>query len=77
MTPDDARAQRLLIPATFITSLGNDIQLIAAALLLVRTERTMSPQGRAVDEALCIPIDRLLTAVEDLLGESAPADANR
>ncbi|GAA4609143.1 hypothetical protein GCM10023195_36570 [Actinoallomurus liliacearum] len=45
MTPDDARAQRLLIPATFITSLGNNIQLIAAALLLVRAERTMLAVG--------------------------------
>jgi MFS family permease len=44
VTPDDDRAQRLLIPATFITSLGNNIQLIAA-LLLVRTERTMLAIG--------------------------------
>ncbi|WP_433180485.1 MFS transporter [Actinoallomurus sp. CA-150999] len=39
------RAERLLIPATFITSLGNNIQLIAAALLLVRAERTMLAVG--------------------------------
>lgn len=39
------RAERLLLPATFVTSLGNNIQLIAAALLLVRTERTMLAVG--------------------------------
>lgn len=39
------RAERLLIPATFVTSLGNNIQLIAAALLLVRHERTMLAVG--------------------------------
>src|SRR6476620_9347028 len=39
------RAERLLIPATFITSLGNNIQLIAAALLLVRAEQTMLAVG--------------------------------
>ncbi|MCO6011229.1 MFS transporter [Actinoallomurus purpureus] len=48
MPPDDApvrRAQHLLIPATFITSLGNNIQLIAAALLLVRAGQTMLAVG--------------------------------
>ncbi|GAA4609145.1 hypothetical protein GCM10023195_36580 [Actinoallomurus liliacearum] len=39
--------------------------------------RRSGPQGRAVDEALCIPIDRLLTALDDLLAESASADTNR
>ena len=48
MSPETAhprRAERLIIPATFITSLGNNIQLIAAALLLVRTQHTMFAVG--------------------------------
>ncbi len=44
MSPENApRAERLLIPATFITSLGNNIQLIAAALILVRTRQGSMP----------------------------------
>lgn len=39
------RAERLLIPAIFITSLGNNIQVIAASLLLVRAEKTMLSVG--------------------------------
>ncbi|MDN3354226.1 MFS transporter [Actinomadura sp. DC4] len=39
------RAERLFIPAIFITSLGNNIQVIAASLLLVRTEKTMLAVG--------------------------------
>ncbi|MFF2042575.1 MFS transporter [Kitasatospora sp. NPDC058170] len=38
-------AERLLIPAALITALGNNIQLIAAALLMVRTEGTMLSVG--------------------------------
>jgi hypothetical protein len=33
--------------------------------------------GRLPYEALCIPLDRLLAAVDDLLAESAPVGANR
>jgi len=37
--------ERLLIPAALITSLGNNIQLIASALLMVRAEQTMLAVG--------------------------------
>ncbi|KAA2260434.1 MFS transporter [Solihabitans fulvus] len=40
-----AAATRLLLPATFITALGNNIQLIASALLLVRSNSTMLAVG--------------------------------
>jgi MFS family permease len=40
-----ARTERLLIPAAFITALGNNVQLIAGALLVVRTDRTMLSVG--------------------------------
>ncbi len=43
--PRIRRTERLLIPATFVTSLGNNIQLLAAALLLVRSDRTMLSVG--------------------------------
>ncbi len=43
--PRRGRAERLLLPAAFVTSLGNNIQLIAAALLVVRTERSMLDVG--------------------------------
>jgi MFS family permease len=39
------RAHRLLLPAAFITSLGNNIQLIGAALLLVRAQGSMLDVG--------------------------------
>lgn len=35
-----SRAERLILPATFVTFLGNNIQLSASALLVVRTEHT-------------------------------------
>jgi MFS family permease len=41
----DTRTERLLTPAIFITSLGNNIQVIAASLLLVRAERSMLSVG--------------------------------
>lgn len=34
------RAERLILPATFVTFLGNNIQLSASAFLVVRTEHT-------------------------------------
>ncbi|MFG3052084.1 hypothetical protein ACGFZP_14175 [Kitasatospora sp. NPDC048239] len=37
--------ERLLIPAALITALGNNIQLIAAALLMVGAEGTMLSVG--------------------------------
>ena len=54
------RAERLLVPAAFITALGNNIQLIAGALLMVRTEHTMLAVGWlfiavAVPQALLSP----------------------
>ncbi|HVK23764.1 MAG TPA: MFS transporter [Actinokineospora sp.] len=39
------RAERLLVPATFITCLGNNIQLTAAALLMLRAEQTTLAVG--------------------------------
>jgi hypothetical protein len=39
------RAERLLIPAAFVTALGNNVQLIAGALLVLRTERSMLSVG--------------------------------
>ncbi|MGW1339631.1 MFS transporter [Kribbella sp. NPDC002412] len=39
------RSHRLLLPAAFITSLGNNIQLIGAALLLVQTHGSMLDVG--------------------------------
>jgi MFS family permease len=55
------RAERLLIPAIFITSLGNNIQVIAASLLLVRAEKTMLSVGWlfitvAIPQALLSPL---------------------
>jgi hypothetical protein len=39
------RAERLLVPAAFITALGNNVQLIAGALVMIRTDRTMMAVG--------------------------------
>ncbi|MFG1625059.1 MFS transporter [Kribbella sp. NPDC049227] len=39
------RSHRLLLPAAFITSLGNNIQLIGAALLLVQAQGSMLDVG--------------------------------
>src|SRR5437764_15034524 len=39
------RAERLLVPAAFVTALGNNVQLIAGALVMIRTERTMMAVG--------------------------------
>jgi MFS family permease len=44
LTPG-TRAERLLVPAAFITALGNNVQLIAGALVMIRTERTMMAVG--------------------------------
>nr|WP_269459063.1 ATP-binding protein [Micromonospora inositola] len=35
--PTGGRAERLLLPATFVTSLGNGIQLVASAILVFTT----------------------------------------
>ncbi len=39
------RAERLLLPGTFITSLGNSIQLTAAAIVMVQAERSTLSVG--------------------------------
>ncbi|WP_194894059.1 MFS transporter, partial [Catenulispora pinisilvae] len=39
------RAERLLVPAAFVTALGNNVQLIAGALLMIRDDRTMLSVG--------------------------------
>jgi MFS family permease len=39
------RAERLLVPAAFVTALGNNVQLIAGALLMIRSGRTMLAVG--------------------------------
>lgn len=54
------RSHRLLLPAAFITSLGNNIQLIGAALLLVQARGSMLDVGWlfiavAVPQALLSP----------------------
>ena len=43
--PPRARAERLLAPAAFVTALGNNVQLIAGALLVLRADRTMLSVG--------------------------------
>ncbi|MFD0329674.1 hypothetical protein ACFQZC_19500 [Streptacidiphilus monticola] len=40
-----ARTARLLVAAAFTTALGNNVQLIAGALLLVREQHTMTSVG--------------------------------
>lgn len=60
MDASPRRAERLLTPAVFITSLGNNIQVIAASLLLVRAEASMLAVGwlfiaMAVPQALLSP----------------------
>ncbi|GLY83179.1 MFS transporter [Actinoallomurus iriomotensis] len=60
MDASSRRAERLLTPAVFITSLGNNIQVIAASLLLVRAEGSMLAVGwlfiaMAVPQALLSP----------------------
>lgn len=40
-----SRAERLLVPAAFVTALGNNVQLIAGALLVLRADRTMLSVG--------------------------------
>src|SRR2546423_11407394 len=39
------RAERLLVPAAFVTALGNNVQLIAGALLMIRSGKTMLAVG--------------------------------
>ena len=39
------RAERLLVPAAFVTALGNNVQLIAGALLMIRSDKTMLSVG--------------------------------
>jgi MFS family permease len=43
--PRPGRAERLLLPATFITSLGNGIQLVAAAVLVFTTGQSALAVG--------------------------------
>jgi MFS family permease len=43
--PRPSRAERLLLPATFITSLGNGIQLVAAAVLVFTTGQSALAVG--------------------------------
>jgi MFS family permease len=40
-----ARAERLLIPAAFITALGNNVQLIAGAVIMIRAAGSMMAVG--------------------------------
>lgn len=55
------RAERLLVPAAFATALGNNVQLIVGALLMIREQRTMMAVGWlfiavAVPQALLSPL---------------------
>ena len=43
--PPRSRAERLLAPAAFVTALGNNVQLIAGALLVLRADHTMLAVG--------------------------------
>jgi len=43
--PAPSRAERLLLPATFVTSLGNGIQLVAAAVLVFTTGQSALAVG--------------------------------
>jgi MFS family permease len=43
--PPRSRAERLLAPAAFVTALGNNVQLIAGALLVLRADHTMLSVG--------------------------------
>ncbi|SDE53144.1 MFS transporter [Glycomyces harbinensis] len=43
--PPASRAERLLLPATFVTSLGNGIQLVAAAVLVFTTGQSALAVG--------------------------------
>ncbi|MFD3422954.1 hypothetical protein [Streptomyces decoyicus] len=40
------RAERLLVSAAFATALGNNVQLIVGALLVIREQHTMMAVGR-------------------------------
>ncbi|NUR27448.1 MAG: MFS transporter, partial [Catenulispora sp.] len=55
------RAERLLVPAAFVTALGNNVQLIAGALLMIRSDKTMLAVGLlfiavAVPQAVLSPV---------------------
>jgi hypothetical protein len=39
--------------------------------------RMFRPDGRPTHEALCVPVDRLLSGLDDLLAESSAVDASR
>jgi MFS family permease len=45
MTAPATRAERLLVPSAFITNLGNSVQLTAASVLVLTTERTVLSVG--------------------------------
>ncbi|MDX3801997.1 MFS transporter [Streptomyces sp. AK04-3B] len=56
-----SRTERLLVAAAFITALGNNVQLIAGALIVVRADRTMMAVGWlfiavAAPQALLSPV---------------------
>ncbi len=44
-TPVSRRAERLLLPATFITNLGNSIQLTAASIVMLQSEHSTVAVG--------------------------------
>lgn len=44
-SPHSRRAERLLVPAAFATALGNNVQLIVGALLVIREQQTMMAVG--------------------------------
>jgi hypothetical protein len=81
-----SRAERLLAPAAFVTALGNNVQLIAGALLVLRADGTMLSVGWlfiavAAPQVLLSPVfggwadrfDRRLLCVGSDLGSAVVA----
>src|SRR5438874_232986 len=50
------RAERLLVPAAFVTALGNNVQLIAGALLMIRSDNTTLAGGLLVQRLGAVPL---------------------
>ncbi|WP_083936933.1 MFS transporter [Longispora albida] len=57
------RAERLLLPATFITNLGNNIQVIAAALLLIQANKEGSVAFAVSWLFIAVAIPQMLLSV--------------
>lgn len=58
-----SRVERLLLPAAFITNLGNNIQIIAAALLLIQANKSESPAFAVSWLFIAIAVPQMLLSV--------------